>query len=366
MTTSKSPVRVLSMALEVGKSSLRPYAHRFSPKKFTQPQLFACLVLKEFLKLDYRGLSSLLVDAPELCGTIGLRTVPHFTTFHKASRRLLVYRRAKRLLHKTVRRAVSAGLVKAKVPLAAMDATGLESHHASPYYVRRKAKGGKSEQNLSYSRFPKLGLVCDCSTHFILAVVPDRGPGPDILHFAEALDRALHSVDIDTLTADAGYDSEASHEYARSERHVRSLIPALIGRPTEKRPAGYWRGQMKARLHLTRYGQRWQAETVHSMLKRLLGPALRARTYWSQCREMLLMAITLNVMILAVASWIIKVFYKAVLTPFTCLALACPAERGGPAGQILREFHCTCLILLIMTPRRRCIICLTMIHTSHW
>jgi hypothetical protein len=130
----------------------------------------------------------------------------------------------------------------------------------------------------TYTRFPKIGLVCDCSSHFILALVPDTGPGPDILHLNEALDQALDNVGIDTLAADAGYDSEASHEYARSERHVRSLIPALIGRPTEKRPSGYWRGQMKARLHLTRYGQRWQAETVNSMLKRLLGSELRART----------------------------------------------------------------------------------------
>jgi hypothetical protein len=138
------------MAYEIGKSALRLYAHRFSPKKFTQPQLFACLVLKEFLKLDYRGLSMLLKDAPTLCDAIGLPTVPHFTTFQKASRRLLLFRRAKRLLHRTVRRAVTGGLVKARVSLAAMDATGLESHHASPYYVRRKAKGGKSEQNLTY------------------------------------------------------------------------------------------------------------------------------------------------------------------------------------------------------------------------
>lgn len=311
MTTSKSPLGVLLTAFQIGKAALRPYAHRFSPKKFTQPQLFACLVLKEFLKLDYRGLSMLLTDAPELYKAIGLSTVPHFTTFHKAGHRLLVFPRAKRLLHKTVRRAVAGGLVKTRVPLAALDATGLESHHASPYYVQRKAKGGTSEQNLTYTRFPKIGLVCDCSSHFILALVPDRGPGPDILHFRDALDQALGNVGIDTLAADAGYDSEASHEYARSECHVRSLIPALIGRPTKKRPSGYWRRQMKARLHLTRYGQRWQAETVNSMLKRLLGSALTARTYWSQCREMLLMAITLNVMLLAILRWIIKVFYEA-------------------------------------------------------
>jgi len=94
MIASKSPRQVLFAAWQIGKATLRPYAHRFSPKKFTQPQLFACLVLKEFLKLDFRGLEELLKDAPQLRSTIELRTVPHFTTFHKASQRLLRFRRA--------------------------------------------------------------------------------------------------------------------------------------------------------------------------------------------------------------------------------------------------------------------------------
>lgn len=299
------------LACEIGKATLRRYSHRFSPKKFTQPQLFACLVLKVFLKLDYRGLSALLGDTPDICDSIGLGSVPHFTTFQKASRRLLKSCRAKRLLRSTVRRAVSVHLVKPTIPLAALDSTGLESHHASAYYVRRRAKGGKSEQHTTYTRFPKLGLICDCDSHLILAVVPGQGPGPDILHFRAALDQVLETVGIDTLAADAGYDSEATHQYARDHCHVRSLIPATIGRPTEKRPAGYWRAQMKARLHLTRYGQRWQIETVNSMIKRLLTSELTARTYWSRCREMFLMAITLNVMILVACCYVIDVFYRA-------------------------------------------------------
>lgn len=55
-------------------------------------------------------------------------------------------------------------------------------------------------------------------------------PGPDVLHFRTVLDQALEVVDIDTMTADAGYDSEASHQYARERQGVRSLIPATIGR----------------------------------------------------------------------------------------------------------------------------------------
>ncbi len=44
------------VALAVGKEAFSDYSHIYSPKKFTQPQLFACLVLKEFENKDYRGI----------------------------------------------------------------------------------------------------------------------------------------------------------------------------------------------------------------------------------------------------------------------------------------------------------------------
>ena len=89
MKTSKSPRKVLQVAYATGQKALPPYAHRFSPQKFTQPQLLACLVLKEFLKLDYRGVQQLLIDTPELCAVIELTPVPHWTTLQKAADRLL-------------------------------------------------------------------------------------------------------------------------------------------------------------------------------------------------------------------------------------------------------------------------------------
>jgi transposase len=46
------------------------------------------------------------------------------------------------------------------------------------------------------------------------------------------------------------------------------------------------------------YGQRWQAETVNSMIKRNLGSALRARTARRRSKELLLRVVTHNVMIL--------------------------------------------------------------------
>jgi len=132
----------------------------------------------------------------------------------------------------------------------------------------------------------------------VLAVVHDRGPSPDVRHYRRALDQAHRRLTLTTLLADAGYDSEASHEYAREVCGVRSLIPAKIGRTTDKPPRGHYRRIMKSRIHITRYNQRVQVETTISMLKRLLGSALRARKTSQQTREASLKVITLNIMIL--------------------------------------------------------------------
>lgn len=295
--TSKSPRAILIVGHLIGKLALRDYAHKYSPKTYTQPQLFACLVLKEFLHRDYRGIEQLLQDTPDLRSAIELESVPDHSTLQRAADRLLPALSAGRLLDMTVRLAQLLGKLDKRLPIAAMDGTGLESHHASAYYVRRKAKGKDFKQSMTYTRFPKAGIVCDCKSHLILSIVPERGPGPDFTHFHRAFDQARRRIRFTTLAADAGYDAEHIHQYARA-RKVRTLIPPLIGRPTTKPPRGYWRRTMKRILPRSRYGQRWQAETTNSMLKRLLGASLRARSYWSQCRELILRALTLNTMIL--------------------------------------------------------------------
>ena len=87
--TSKSPKDVLRTARAVAERALKPFSHKNSPKTFTQSQLFACLVLKNFLRTDYRGVVRYLSDSAELAAAIELKKVPHFTTLQKASRRLL-------------------------------------------------------------------------------------------------------------------------------------------------------------------------------------------------------------------------------------------------------------------------------------
>lgn len=104
-------------------------------------------------------------------------------------------------------------------------------------------------------------------------------------------------VVIRTLVADAGYDGEPSHRFARAEHHIRSIIPNRVGRPTTKLPTGQYRRIMATRFPKKLYGQRWQIETMHSIIKRRLGSFLRARSYWAQMREMMLRLFTYNVMV---------------------------------------------------------------------
>ncbi|WP_391580951.1 transposase [Bythopirellula polymerisocia] len=90
------------------------------------------------------------------------------------------------------------------------------------------------------------------------------------------------------------------------------MIPPKRGRSTTKKPKGYWRRVMATRFDKQKYGQRWQVETVNSMIKQMLDSALRARRYWSQHREIMLRVVKHNLKILRR-----KVFYRAVLTLFS-------------------------------------------------
>ena len=178
--TSKSPRAVLLAALATAERALPLYSHRYSPKKFTQHQLFACLVLKSFLKTDYRGLAAHLADCPSLLEVLKLSAVPHYTTLQKASCRLLAAAPARRLLDATIRQHMGR---KRRIRRAAIDSTGLESSAASGYFIRRRERVGMPWKTIVYHRFPKLGVVCDVDAHFILAVREDRGPKPDVADF---------------------------------------------------------------------------------------------------------------------------------------------------------------------------------------
>jgi hypothetical protein len=290
-TTTKSPLQLARRALRVASRALPPYSHRFSPRSFTQPQLFACLALKAFFRTDYRGASRLLADLPCLRRELGLRFAPHFTTLHKAARRLLSRPRHRRLLAATVHRCLGR---RRRVARVALDSTGLDLGRASRYFVRRQGERAARR----YRGYAKLELAVDTASHLVVGSLEGRGPRPDADRFVPLLGEAMANVRPARVVADAGYDSEANHEHARG-LGAPAFIPAAVGRPSARPPAGRHRRRMRARLdkRYGGYGQRWQAESVNSMVKRRLGSAAAGHGYHAQCRDLRLLVLTHNLML---------------------------------------------------------------------
>jgi len=309
---------VAMVALATGKEAFSDYSHKFSPHKFTQPQLFACLVIKEFEKKDYRGVTQLLADWSDLRDVIGLHIVPHFTTLQKASQRLLKLKHVRRLLRETIRRIHKR---RKTVPHAAADSSGFDAHHASRYFIWRrdsqKADKKRPKKQVSYKRYGKLMVIVSCTTHAILAAVASHGPTPDIDQLDGVVGELPVSVNIRHMLLDAGFDSAHNHKLLREERGILSTIPPEHGRPPKNPdtlPSDKYRRLMKHRFRHGRpkvYRKRGQAETVFSMMKRNLGAALRAKTAHGRLRDMLLRVLVHNITLA-----LLRVFYRAVVTPF--------------------------------------------------
>lgn len=154
---------------------------------------------------------------------------------------------------------------------------------------------------------PKLGVVSGSDDHFLYAYQASRGPRPDVDEFRPLVADGLQRAHISQMAADAGYDSEPNHRFAREEHQVRTVIPPKHGRPTTKPATGRYRRLIQVRFDRPAYRQRSQVETVMSMIKRRQAAHVNGRSYWSQCRDLHLLTLTHNVLILVV----IELFYRA-------------------------------------------------------
>jgi Transposase DDE domain/Transposase domain (DUF772) len=321
METSRSPRRVLNAAFRLGLRLLPLYSSDFSRHDFTLPQLFACLVLRQFYGLSYRRTEKLLADSEGWRADLELAGTPDHNTLWRAFDAILKIGRIHRMIDRVAARFAEAKSLRLSHKPLAMDSTCFEQHHRSVHYDRRcrqmSAKSKDQNQlekpgswgasvNASRRRsartMPKLSIAVACSCHLILAAKARIGSGSDAPDFDDLLYRSWKRAPVKVVVADSGYDSEANHRIARQDMNVRSIIPPGIGRPTNKLPRGRWRRHMARRFagkaDKKLYGQRSQSETVHSMIKRNQGSALRSRTPERRKKEMLLRTLTHNIALL--------------------------------------------------------------------
>ncbi|MFN0133024.1 MAG: hypothetical protein ACKVW3_10940 [Phycisphaerales bacterium] len=156
-------VRIASLAVRLGRRHLADYSHTKSPRKFTQPQLFACLILKAHLGCTYRRCEELLRLMPSVREALGLAEVPRFTTLQTFADRPEIL-----ALIDGVLASIGRALLRSRPQNAAADGTGMETTSASAHFVSRA--GRKRTKFVK----PMIGVlcaaVCPC------ALVVDWGP----------------------------------------------------------------------------------------------------------------------------------------------------------------------------------------------
>jgi hypothetical protein len=86
---TRSPLALARTAFSVAKQALPPYSSKYSRQDFTQHQLVAILVLRQFFRTDLRSMIEWLSDFRELRETLEPKKVPHYSTLSYAERRLL-------------------------------------------------------------------------------------------------------------------------------------------------------------------------------------------------------------------------------------------------------------------------------------
>lgn len=312
MTSSQSPRKIFVLAHRLAKTRLPDHGSKFSRRDFTLPQLFACLVLRQFYNLSYRRAEALLADAPSWRRAIGLKRAPDHNTMCDAFATLTAEPVVAALLDELAAAFEGEGLLDLENKPLAIDSTAFESRHVSRHYEQRRKRQDRKKSGVPRAKedvladkrntvlaIPKLAIAVVCSCHLVLSAWTTTGLCDDHSHFEPVLFDAWCRADVRSVVADAGYDSERAHRLARNDMALgECLIPATTGRPSDAEPAGFYRRQMREAFaggSPWPYGQRWQVETVNSMMKRNYGSALRAATPDRREREMMLKVLTHNI-----------------------------------------------------------------------
>ncbi len=112
----------------VAERVLPEHAHKFAPKLYSQPQLFAFQLLKEYLHLDYRSAEEVIGASDRLRRILRLQRTPDYSTLWRFAREKLTPELIEQALAETVGLLPSA---VEEVRCVALDSTGLWTTHAS-------------------------------------------------------------------------------------------------------------------------------------------------------------------------------------------------------------------------------------------
>lgn len=285
-------LRFARLALATARRVVPVRLSRHADPVYHPASLLAALLLKEHLRLTYRGVEDLLRLSDRLRRLFGLLIVPDHSTLWWFGRRHLSPDVMAVVMRETVERVAK----RLRGPrLVALDSTGLWLSHTSRYFAWRAQHERGQRGWLKWS----LALWAEPQ----LLVAPQVRPGPagdfgDLVPLALA---ARNVLPFDQLVADAGYDSEDNHRFCREKLGVNSFVPAKKRRSAKVLATTPYRQEMIRLLGepgdkeaRKTYRQRWKAETVMSVVKRRWGEALAARLDDTQQAQALLRGLVYN------------------------------------------------------------------------
>ena len=309
------------LAFEVAQSVVPDRRHRFAPKRYTQPQLLACVLVKEYLGLDYRTAREAIEISGPIRDAFRLVRVPDHTTLWRFARDGATPDVVAEALAETVARLKASGRESGPDPpgglqLVAIDSTGLPprrggraagtprgtSTNAGRRALRRPTRRGRTRGG----RLPRpWAAALWIGPQLVTAQLSKPGPCgdyPDLPPLAEA---STASVPGAVILADAGYDCESNHVFCRDRLRVGTLIPAKTRRHVAG-PRRPHRAEMVRMLGcatlgvegrpdaMKTYRQRWLVETLMSVVKRKWGERLTARLPAMQETQALLRGLVYN------------------------------------------------------------------------
>ncbi len=296
------------LALTVAQRILPEHAHKFAPKTYTQPQLLACLLVKEYLHLDYRTAQEVLDASDRLRRILRLRRAPDYSTLWHFAQEKVSSDLIEQALAETVRLLETdsppppPGGSTSGEPLrcVALDSTGLWTTHASRYFEWRRGDTSKRRPRRQRS-WMKWAAALWTDPQLVVAQRVRRGPCGDFSDLIPLCRAASQVLPFERLLADAGYDSEANHRFCREVLGVESVIPAKKRRSVRVIATTPYRSLMVAALSSpgdpplrSTYAQRWRVETLVSVVKRKWGEALSARRGAMQNIQALLRGLVYN------------------------------------------------------------------------
>jgi hypothetical protein len=262
----------------IKRARIPPYLHRRSNHVYTVWQHLILLVLRQYECKSYRRFVEFLQEAFGVGEFLGLSKIPHYTTIQKA---------AARLSHGILIRILESFVISSKIRkmFAGIDSTGLTHGQASYYYTKRLKLRRK---------FVKVSICADMKRQLICGIKIRHRRRNDSVDFVPLLEQAARLAPVGVVVADRGYDSEQNHNVAENLGIPRTIIRPRYESLQVWKTKGFHRKNMKRHFEWSSYHQRSKAETIFSVIKRMLGEYVMSRYIITQNREVVCRIIAYN------------------------------------------------------------------------